>query len=185
MEHSSKTETLAVDWQPTLRGELLELRPVRAEDFEALLAAASDPLIWEQHPEPDRYTPPVFQRYFNGAMESKGALVAIERASGKVIGSSRYHHYKPEQSEVEIGFTFLERKFWGGEYNREMTRLMIEHAFKFVDRVVFAAGANNLRSQKALEKIGATFFRKSDRPMRDGSVVTHVVFAVTRPLKSH
>jgi len=159
---------------------LLELRPLRREDFDALFAAASDPLIWEQHPERDRYTREVFQRYFDGAMKSGGALAVIERGSGRIIGSSRYHNLNLAESEVEIGFTFLERAFWGGEYNRELKSLMIEHALRFVDRVVFAAGENNLRSQKALEKIGATFFKKSERPARDGSKVPHVVFAITR-----
>ena len=159
---------------------MLELRPLRREDFDALFAAASDPLIWEQHPERDRYTREVFQRYFDGAMKSGGALAVIERGSGRIIGSSRYHNLNLAESEVEIGFTFLERAFWGGEYNRELKSLMIEHALRFVDRVVFAAGENNLRSQKALEKIGATFFKKSERPARDGSIVPHVVFAITR-----
>ena len=159
---------------------MLELRPLRREDFDALFAAASDPLIWEQHPERDRYTREVFQRYFDGAMKSGGALAVIERGSGRIIGSSRYHNLNLAESEVEIGFTFLERAFWGGEYNRELKSLMIEHALRFVDRVVFAAGENNLRSQKALEKIGATFFKKSERPARDGSKVPHVVFAITR-----
>jgi RimJ/RimL family protein N-acetyltransferase len=105
------------DLQPTLRGNLIELRPLRCEDFDALFAAANDPLLWEQHPESDRWTRPVFQRYFDGAIESRGALVAIERSSGRIIGCSRYHDLKPQESEIEIGFTFLAREFWGGSYN--------------------------------------------------------------------
>lgn len=169
-----------IDLQPTLRGKLIEMRPVRAQDFDALFAAASDPLIWEQHPEPDRYTREVFQRYFDGAIASKGALVAIEKRTGKVIGSSRYHNFYPEESEIEIGYTFLERKFWGGKYNGEMKTLMVKHALGFVERVVFAAGATNLRSRKALEKIGAKFLKNDQRPKRDGTLIPYVVFAITR-----
>lgn len=169
-----------IDLQPTLKGELLELRPLRPADFEALYAAASDPGIWEQHPEPDRYKREVFQRYFDGALESKGALVAIEKKTGRIIGSSHYHNFYPEQGEIEIGYTFLERAFWGGKYNGEMKSLMVKHALGFVDRVVFAAGATNLRSQKALEKIGARFFKNDARPTRDGSMIPYVVFAITR-----
>ncbi len=168
------------DLQPTLEGKLLQLRPLRREDFEALLAAASDPLIWEQHPERDRGTRAVFQHYFDGAMQSGGAFAVIERKSGRIIGNSRYHDLKPQESEVEIGYTFLERAFWGGAYNGEMKRLMLEHAFRYVKRVVFVIGENNVRSQKAIQKIGARLFKKIERPARDGSMTTHLVFAITR-----
>ena len=114
------------DLQPSLRGSLIELRPLRQEDFEPLFQAASDPLIWEQHPEPDRYQRAVFQTFFDGAIESKGAFVVLDRKSGKIIGSSRYHDYNPAKSEVEIGWTFLERAYWGGIYNRELKSLMID-----------------------------------------------------------
>jgi len=151
------------DLQPTLAGELIELRPLRAGDFEELHRVASDPLIWEQHPEPDRWKREVFERYFAGAMASKGALAIIERRRGRIIGSSRYWNLEPGR-EVEIGWTFLERSFWGGRYNGELKALMIEHALRFVPRVVFVVGENNLRSRKALEKIGATFAGQAARP---------------------
>jgi N-acetyltransferase len=142
--------------QPTLAGELVELRPLRSEDFDALFAVASDSLIWEQHPEPDRYTETVFRRFFQGAMESGGALVAVDRRTGAIIGSSRFHGHDAAASEVEIGWTFLARSHWGGRHNAEMKRLMLEHAFGFVRRVIFVIGTGNLRSQKAVEKIGAS-----------------------------
>lgn len=140
--------------QPTLRGDLLELRPLRADDFDALFAAASDPLIWEQHPESDRYTAEKFRRYFDGAMQSGGAFAVIDRMTGRIIGSTRYHGYDPASREIEIGWTFLARSHWGGAHNREMKRLLLEHAFGFVDRVVFLVGPHNIRSQRAVEKIG-------------------------------
>jgi N-acetyltransferase len=169
------------DLQPTLQGNLLVVRPLRTDDFDALFQAASDPLIWEQHPESDRYKPEFFQKFFDGAIESKGAFAVIDRQSGRIIGSSRYHNLDAAENEVEIGFTFLGRQFWGGEYNGELKALMIGHALRFVDRVVFAVGENNLRSQKALQKIGARVLRKMERPARDGSMVPHLVFAITRP----
>ncbi len=168
------------DLQPTLTGNLIELRPLAPADYDALYRAASDPLIWEQHPESDRYTPEVFRRYFDGAIASRGAFAIIDCKSGRIIGSSRYCNLKPEESEVEIGWTFLERDFWGGAYNGELKKLMLDHAFKFVDRVVFVVGETNLRSQKALEKIGARFWKKELKPARDGAMVPHVVFAITR-----
>ena len=168
------------DLQPTLTGNLIEIRPLVREDFDALFAAGSDPLIWEQHPENDRYQRPVFERFFEGAMESGGAFAVIERRSGRIIGSSRYHNLNPAESEVEIGFTFLERAFWGGAYNGELKSLMLQHAFRFVDRVVFVVGKNNVRSQKALQKIGARFLKKVQRPTRDGGTSPHLVFAIMR-----
>ena len=168
------------DLQPTLTGELIELRPLRVDDFDALFAAASDPLIWEQHPESERYKREVFQRFFDSAMDSRGAFAVVERKTGRIIGSSRYCNLKPDEGEVEIGWTFLERAFWGGGYNGEMKRLMLDHAFRFVARVVFVVGENNLRSQKALEKIGAKFLKKAQAIAPDGTIRKNVVFVITR-----
>ena len=142
------------DRQPMLTGELLALRPLRPEDFDDLYAVASDPLLWKQHPARDRYQKDVFTAFFREAIESGGALVAIDAADGRVIGSSRFHGYDAEASVVEIGWTFLARSHWGGRYNGEMKRLMLRHAFLFVDGVIFVVGVRNLRSQRAVEKIG-------------------------------
>jgi RimJ/RimL family protein N-acetyltransferase len=146
---------MTFDLQPTLQGALVKLRPLRPEDFSALYAVASDPLIWEQHPDRDRYTEDVFKEFFRVALDSGGALLAIDATDGRVIGSSRFHGYNSENREIEIGWTFLARSHWGGRHNREMKHLMLRHAFQFVDTVVFLIGPNNIRSQRAVEKIGA------------------------------
>ena len=145
---------MTFDLQPVLKGEFLELRPLRQADFPELYSAASDPLIWEQHPSNDRYKEEVFREFFREAMESGGALVALDSRDGRIIGSSRFHAYDEEKSEIEIGWTFLARSYWGGVYNGEMKQLMLRHAFRFVKSVVFLVGPHNLRSQKALENIG-------------------------------
>ncbi len=171
---------LRFELQPRLAGRLVEVRPLKRDDFDELFRAASDPLIWEQHPEPTRYRRDVFEKFFQDAMDSGGAFAVVERATGRIIGSSRYANLREAdgRSEVEIGWTFLERKFWGGTYNRELKRLMIEHALKFVGRVVFVVGENNLRSQQALRKIGAELVGTADRPAQDGT--RNLLFAVTR-----
>ena len=171
---------MSFELQPRLTGRLIELRPLTREDFDALFAAASDPLIWEQHPERDRYTRPVFQKYFDGAIESQGAFAIIERASGKIIGSSRYADLDPVAGRVEIGWTFLERKFWGGTYNAELKTLMLDHALRFVDRVVFLVGEHNLRSQNALRKIGARYVGLEPRPGPSGVPRPTAVFEIAR-----
>jgi len=153
---------VSFDAQPTLRGELLEVRPLTRDDFGALYEAASDPLIWEQHPEPDRYREAVFRRYFDEQLESGGAVVVIQRETGAIVGMSRFHGYDEQRGEVEIGWTFLARSHWGGTYNRELKDLMLAHAFRFVRNVVFLIGPDNIRSQRAIEKIGAV--RSGSRP---------------------
>lgn len=145
---------MELDCQPTLRGELVVLRPLRAEDYDALFRVASDPGIWEQHPV-NRHEEPLFQAFFTEALECGGTLVAMEAGTGSVIGSSRFHGYDAARSEVEIGWTFLARSHWGGRYNGEMKRLMCEHAFELVETVVLLIGPGNVRSRRAAEKIGA------------------------------
>ena len=141
--------------QPVLEGARLKLRPLRADDFEALYLAASDPLIWELHPEPTRYLRDVFEAYFNSGIESKGAFLISDRASGEIAGSSRYYNWNPEERSIYVGYTFLTRKNWGGEVNRELKALMLDHAFGFAEKVKFQVGEKNFRSRRALEKIGA------------------------------
>jgi N-acetyltransferase len=150
------------DHQPELRGTLLALRPLRRDDHDALRAAASDPLIWEQHPDRERWREEVFAPYFEELLASGGSLVVLDAATGEIVGHSRYHGYHPESSEVEIGWTFLVRSRWGGTWNRELKQLMLAHAFRFVDRVVFIVDAQNARSRRALEKLGAR--QIADRP---------------------
>jgi N-acetyltransferase len=144
------------DLQPNLKGELVELRPLTPKDWDDLFAVASDPLIWAQHPESDRYKEGVFKVFFSEALESGGAFVVIDNTTQQIIGSTRFYGYDPDKSEIEIGWTFLARKYWGGRYNREMKDLLLNHAFQFVESVVFLVGEKNFRSQKAMEKIGAT-----------------------------
>ncbi len=163
--------------QPRLKGALVELRPLRAEDHDTLFAAASDPLIWEQHPANDRYKPDVFRAFFDDAMASGGALLALDAIDGRVIGSSRYYGYNPAESEVEIGWSFLARSHWGGRYNGEMKRLMLDHAFKFVKNVVFLIGPENIRSQKAVEKIGGVRIANRINSLGRDSVVYRITAA--------
>ena len=173
-----KAPDVPFELQPTLTGNLLELRPLRPDDWDALYAAASDPLIWELHPERDRYKPDVFRRYFESGLESGGAFVVIDRLTGHVIGSSRYHGYDEAAGEIEVGWTFLTRDYWGGRYNREMKRLLVGHALRFVRRVLFNVGVTNYRSQRAMEKIGGA--RVGTRVNSLG--VESVVFEITAPI---
>lgn len=161
---------MGLDRQPVLEGELVRLRPLRAEDWDALFAVASDPLIWEQHPNRDRFQEPVFRGFFQQGLECGGALLALDAQTGEVIGSSRFDNYDPDAGEVEIGWTFLARSRWGGPHNAEMKRLMLDHAFGSVDRVMFSIGAENWRSRKAVEKLGAVRVPERDDPKAPSGV---------------
>lgn len=140
--------------QPTLSGELVSIRPLLQNDYEYLFKAASDPFIWEMHPQPDRYKPDVFKSFFDEALKSKGTVVIIDVKTSEIIGSSRYYDYSKEDSSVIIGYTFLARKYWGGLYNKDLKKLMINYALQFVKTTYFQVGLNNIRSQQAMLKIG-------------------------------
>ena len=162
---------VSFDAQPVLKGDLVELRPLRADDYDDLYAVAADPRVWEQHPVKSRSEVEGFRLFFHEALASGGALIAIDVDTNRVIGSSRFHGYDAEKDEVEIGWTFLARSHWGGRYNGEMKRLMLQHAFRSVNRVVFLIGPQNVRSQRAVEKIGAVLVgSRSDADGRESCV---------------
>lgn len=171
------------DAQPILTGATVTLSPLRPEDWGALFAVASDPLIWEVHPAHDRWQAPVFRQFFDNALASGGCLVIRDTASGAMIGSSRYDRSRVEPGEVEIGWTFLARDYWGGATNREIKAMMIDHALRWFDAAVFYVGAANIRSRKAMEKIGGQLL-PGRAPVFDmaGVATPHVVYAIRHPL---
>ena len=166
-----------MDRQPVLVGERLELRPLRESDWAALWPVANDRALWAMHPMHDRWQEPVFRAFFADALEQGGALLAVERESGRTVGSSRFQAYDPAGGgRIEIGWTFLARDMWGSGLNDEMKRLMLDHAFRFVERVVFRVGETNWRSRRAVEKLGARLTNE-----REGSgALTHLVYALDR-----
>ena len=147
---------MTLNWQPQhLQNELIALFPLQEEDFEELYTVASDPLVWEQHPNKLRYQREVFQNFFEGALLSRGAFLIRDKAVGEIVGCSRFYDYNENEKSVLIGYTFIGRKFWGKGYNKALKKIMLEYAFQFVDKVYFHIGAGNIRSQKAIAKIGA------------------------------
>lgn len=168
------------DWQPTLKGARVELRPTRPEDFDAMHAAASDPLIWEQHSERNRHERAVFKRFFAGVMECGGGLTVIDPATGTVIGSSRYYDWDPTDGSVVIGYTFLRRDHWGTGTNREMKALMLAHAFRWARTVWFHVSKDNTRSRRAVEKLGATLDREASVPV-GGVPALRCIYRIDRP----
>jgi len=148
-------ESKNFDLQPYLFDDLIEMLPLKENDFDELFKAAADPLLWEQHPNKDRYKKEVFRNFFKGAMESGGAFIVKDKKTMKVIGSSRFYDYNKEENSVSVGYTFISRDCWGKSFNPKMKKLMLDHAFEFVDKVYFHIGKDNIRSQKAIIKLGA------------------------------
>ncbi len=169
-----------MDRQPVLEGERLLLRPLREDDWPAFQVAGGDPAVWALHPVSNRWQEPVLRVFFEDAIAQGGALAAIDKVSGQLIGSSRFQGHDPDKSEVEIGWTFLATSHWGGSYNREMKRLMLAHALGFVRTVVFRVGETNLRSRRAMEKIGGRLTDRSDIMDGPNGPIVHVIYEITR-----
>lgn len=139
--------------QPQLVNERVALLPLKETDFEELYAVASDPKIWEQHPNKDRWKKEVFQNFFDGAIKSGGAFKIIDQVTGKVMGSTRFYDY--EEKGIFIGYTFYGTAYWGMGINLSVKKMMLDYIFQFVSKVQFHIGADNIRSQIAIGRIGA------------------------------
>jgi RimJ/RimL family protein N-acetyltransferase len=171
--------TTTINWQPAhLENELVKLIPLAASDFERLYSIAADPLIWAQHPSSNRYQRQVFQGYFDGAIAAQTSFLITETSSGEVIGCTRFYDYKPGES-IAIGFTFLARRVWGGDFNKAAKKLLIDYAFQFVDTIYFHIGATNVRSQLATGKIGAIKVNEVEIE-NNGQKQLHFEYAIRR-----
>ncbi len=143
------------DLQAELQNNVVKIRSLQYSDFEQLYAIAADPLLWEQHPNPDRWKREVFEVFFKGAMESKGAFLVMDAKSGIPIGTSRLYEYVPELKRINLGYTFVSRDCWGKGHNPALKSLMLDYAFRWVEEVYLHIGEVNVRSQKSIERIGA------------------------------
>lgn len=143
-----------------LSNEIVELKPLEKQSLDALYSIASDPLIWEMHPSPNRYKKLEFEQFYEDAVVSRSAFLIYERATRELMGSTRFYDLNLQSRSVAIGYTFLARKFWGGVYNGAVKDLMLNYAFNYVDSVLFHIGAVNLRSQRAVQKLGAVKIRE-------------------------
>ena len=167
--------------QATLENENVKLVPLNPNDFEELFSVASDPKIWEQHPNKDRYQREVFEKFFQGAMESKGAFKIMDKSSNEVAGSTRFYDYNPKENSIFIGYTFYATKFWGSKLNPQVKKLMLDYIFQFVNKVYFHVGKDNIRSQKAMEKLGAKKVDEVNVAYFGEPEKLNVVFEIDKP----
>ncbi|MGE5106652.1 MAG: GNAT family N-acetyltransferase [Sphingobacteriales bacterium] len=157
----------------TLENDLIKLEILKENDFERLYRVASDPVIWEQHPEKERYKREVFQLFFDASLKSRGAFLVFDRKTNELIGSTRYHDYDPVNSRISIGYTFLTPKYWGGQYNKAMKELLLDHAFQKVEAVLFQIGSTNIPPQKSILKIGAAKVNEKDFDLNGMKMVVY------------
>ena len=167
--------------QATLENENVKLVPLNPNDLEELFSVASDPKIWEQHPNKDRYQREVFEKFFPGAIESKGAFKIMDKSSNEVAGSTRFYDYNPKENSIFIGYTFYATKFWGSKLNPQVKKLMLDYIFQFVDKVNFHVGKDNIRSQKAMEKLGAKKVDEVNVAYFGEPEKLNVVFEIDKP----
>lgn len=166
--------------QPVLENEEFQLIPLQQGDFESLYEVASDPKVWEQHPNKNRYQREVFENFFTGAMESGGAFKIIEKATGDVLGSSRYYDFDEKDSHIFIGYTFYGTKSWGKGINPQVKKLMLDYIFQFVDKVHFHIGKENFRSQTALERLGGQKIAEEEVAYFAEPTRTNFVYEITK-----
>lgn len=167
--------------QPVLEGDRLTLRPLLPDDWEPLFAVAGDRDIWAGHPAHDRWQKPVFRAFFDEALASGGAFAILDKTTAAIVGSSRYGTPEADRpGEIEIGWSFLARSYWGGGYNADFKRLMLVHALSHYERVTFQVGADNVISRKAMANIGGILTDRTASFEHGGAMVEHVIFEITR-----
>ncbi len=176
---SVRPETRA-EFQPTLSGNIVSLAPLRAEDFEALFAAASDPEIWALHPMHTRWQRDVFTAFFEESLSSRGGLCVRDAATGAIIGHSRFSTEFSQGDEVEIGWSFLTRAYWGGPANREKKTLMMDHAFGFTAQIIYRVGEANWRSRRAVEKLGCTLTDRTEMIGTPHGPAKYITYTIRR-----
>jgi RimJ/RimL family protein N-acetyltransferase len=169
-----------INFQPLLQNELVIAIPLASSDFESLYKAAADPLVWEQHPNKNRYQRPAFENYFKGAIESGGAFLVKDAKTGEVIGSSRYSDYDASTNTVAVGYTFFARSHWGKGHNYALKKLMLDHIFQFIDQVIFYIGAINKRSQISLERLGAVKTGEEEMAYYGEAPILNYVYTITK-----
>ncbi len=141
--------------QPILENDFCVLYPLEEKDFDALYEVASDPKIWEQHPNKDRWKKEVFEKFFEGAIKSRGAFKIIDKQTEKVIGSTRFYDYSETDDSIFIGYTFYAVSCWGKGFNQSVKNTMLDYVFDYVSKVKFHIGSENIRSQIAISRLNA------------------------------
>ena len=166
--------------QTILENEYFQLLPLQNDDFERLYLVASDPKVWEQHPNKERYKREVFENFFKGAMESGGAFIIINKESNEVLGSTRFYDFNEKNKSILIGYTFYGTNSWGKNVNPQVKKIMLDYIFQFVDTVIFHVGNDNIRSVKAMERLGAENLGEQEVAYFGEAARTNFIFQIKK-----
>jgi len=170
-----------------LHGESVELLPLQREYFEELYAVAADPKLWEFIPM-NSSVRETFDIVYNAALVerergSQYPFVVYHKPTKKLIGSTRFLDILPKDKKLEIGYTWITREYWGTGINFECKLLLLTHCFDIlgVRRVQIKTDENNLRSRKAIEKIGGYFegILRKDKIKENGLSRNSAYFSIT------
>ena len=172
-----------INLQPQLESDYIILTPLQEDDFEELYNAASDPAIWEQHPNKDRWKRATFKNFFEGAIKSGGAFKIIDKHTSEVIGSTRFYDYDEARKSILIGYTFFKVSHWGKGFNREVKKLMLDYIFQFVSQVDFHIGAENHRSLISIGRIGAIKIGEQEVAYFGEEPKLNAVFRIVAPIQ--
>ena len=170
-----------------LDGMRISLEPLAYEHYDALCAAGLDPDLW--HATTIRMTSAADMReYLDRAMATAVARTAIPftirvREGGAVAGMTRLYNFVPDHRRIEIGFSWIVRPWQGTGINVEAKFLLLRHAFEEwqLVRVQLKTAASNLRSQRAIEKLGAVRegLLRNHRRLADGRLDHTVMYSIT------
>ena len=149
---------------PTLEGRLVRLEPAAERHREPLHAALDDPVVWRWVKIDGSADRRVYDAWFDDTLAGPAArrhlaFVTVERASGEVAGTSRFLSLRPEDLGLEIGYTLVSPRAWGGGANSEAKLLMLGLAFEQLGcaRVEFKTDALNERARAALAALPSRF----------------------------
>ena len=143
-----------------LTGETVRLEPLQQDHAQGLYNRGRSAGDWDYMPRACFIDMADTRQWIDEAIDTPGQLpfAVIEKAKDKVIGSTRYLNIRPEHRSLEIGWTWLGQQWQRTAVNTEVKWLLLCHAFERLGcvRVEFKTDARNARSQRALERIGAS-----------------------------
>ena len=176
-------------WIPhptVLESQTVKLMPLEKQHFEELYIAASDKRLWEFIPV-DGSDSNKFNQAYEKALTDRETgtqypFIIYHKHSKKIIGSTRLFEIFPNDRKLEIGWTWIVKEYWGTAINFECKLLLLTFCFETLKavRVQLKTKDANMRSRKAIEKLGAKFegiFRK-DRLQDNGIFRNTVCFSI-------
>lgn len=169
-----------------LEGQAIKLVPMEEHHAAELVHVLGNPEIWEFTWRRITSSEQLQQLIISALADKKEGsqipFTIIEKASGRIIGTTRIMHPDLIHRNAEIGCTWISPKFWRTSVNTESKNLLLHYCFEELKliRVQFSIVGNNLRSQQAIERIGATKegVLRQHRIKSDGTILDNIVYSI-------